>query len=166
MPNSMPGRAKRAHPSSQQSSSSYGNQQQKSDEYEFNTNDGKGLSERYEAAFIHPSALNVQANFKLVSNERLEFLGDGILQAIASAYVYEKYPSVSEGVLTDLRSSIVNKGACAKFTSELGLVKYLVIDERSTHRIREFDNAKGDLFEALGKRKKQIDRSRLIEVDG
>ncbi|MEK7160302.1 MAG: ribonuclease III [Patescibacteria group bacterium] len=65
-------------------------------------------------AFIHRSFLN-ETKEKLSSNERLEFLGDSILSFVVSSYLYKKYPEYNEGILTNIRSLLVN-------TKSLGLI--------------------------------------------
>ncbi|MDP3244890.1 MAG: ribonuclease III [bacterium] len=65
-------------------------------------------------AFIHRSFLN-ETKEKLSSNERLEFLGDSILSFVVSEYLYKKYPEYNEGILTNIRSLLVN-------TKSLGLI--------------------------------------------
>ena len=66
----------------------------------------------YEIAFIHRSATFTLPDGKKVNNERLEFLGDAILDAILSDYLFEKFPDANEGFLTKIRSRIVKQG-CA-----------------------------------------------------
>lgn len=63
------------------------------------------VPEKYTLAFIHRSSLN---EFDLPeSNERLEFLGDAVLELVATEFLYAKFPEKSEGELTDLRSALV-----------------------------------------------------------
>ncbi|HUV47262.1 MAG TPA: ribonuclease III [Candidatus Bathyarchaeia archaeon] len=60
-----------------------------------------------ETAFTHRSFLNENRNKNLISNERIEFLGDAVLELIVSLYLYQKYPQLAEGQLTLLRSQLV-----------------------------------------------------------
>jgi len=63
----------------------------------------------YQIALTHKSA-SYTINGERVNNERLEYLGDSILDAVISDYLYKKYPSEREGFLTEMRSKIVNGG--------------------------------------------------------
>jgi ribonuclease-3 len=71
-------------------------------------------------AFIHRSALNEQKEFT-ASNERLEYLGDAVLELIVSEYLYIKYPTLPEGKLTSLRSKIVQTSTLAWAATNLCL---------------------------------------------
>lgn len=75
-------------------------------------------------AFIHRSYLNESRSTK-TSNERLEFLGDSILSFLVSEYLYKKYPDLSEGELTNLRSSVVKTSTLATVAKELNLGQFL-----------------------------------------
>lgn len=79
-------------------------------------------------AFIHRSYLNESAKFT-VSNERMEFLGDSILSFLVSNYLYKKFPLVSEGELTNLRSSIVKTTTLAEVAKQLSLGEYLYLSK-------------------------------------
>lgn len=74
-----------------------------------------------EAAFIHRSFLNENAGSKLVSNERLEFLGDAILSFLVSEYLYKEFPKFEEGRLTNLRSALVRTESLASLARKLNL---------------------------------------------
>lgn len=78
-----------------------------------------------ETAFIHRSYLNEKPNFELPSNERLEFLGDAVLQLIVSEYLYKTYPAEPEGNLTNFRASIVNAKTLSEVSAEIGLGRFL-----------------------------------------
>lgn len=71
-----------------------------------------------EQAFTHRSYLN-ETKEKLSSNERLEFLGDSILSFVVSDYLYKKYPQFNEGILTNIRSLLVNTKSLALIAKEL-----------------------------------------------
>ncbi len=79
----------------------------------------------YEQAFTHSSYLAV--NKILSSNERLEFLGDAILEFIVSKYLFENYLTKPEGELTELRSQLVNKKNLFDVSYELDIQKYLIL---------------------------------------
>jgi len=70
-------------------------------------------------AFTHSSA-------GTVNNERLEFLGDAILDSVLSEYLYLNLPHAQENYLTRLRAHLVNKEALAKLASDLSLFDYLI----------------------------------------
>jgi len=61
----------------------------------------------FKQAFIHRSYIN-ESKEKMESNERLEFLGDSVISFIISSYLYKSFPEFDEGILTNLRSLLVN----------------------------------------------------------
>ena len=63
------------------------------------------------------------------NNERLEFLGDSILNLVVSAYLYDRYPQLDEGALTRLRASLVNKPTLASLARGLDLGRFLLLGE-------------------------------------
>ncbi len=65
-------------------------------------------------AFVHRSYLNENKEFPLGHNERLEFLGDAVLELVITDYLYTKYPEKNEGDMTSLRSALVNATALHK----------------------------------------------------
>jgi ribonuclease III len=81
--------------------------------------------EIYELAFTHRSASVYHGKGFSVNNERLEFLGDSILDAIVADYLFENYPNENEGFLTNLRSRVVNRQALNELALNLGLDKYI-----------------------------------------
>ena len=100
----------------------------------------------YKLAFVHKSASLKMPDGTYINNERLEFLGDAILDATVAEYLYRKFPDKPEGFLTQTRSKIVNGDSLAQLTQSLGLDKYIV-----SHAFR-FDTNKnilGDAFEAF-----------------
>jgi ribonuclease-3 len=76
-------------------------------------------------AVTHSSYANEKRMKKLSDNERLEFLGDAVLEIISSEFLYENYPDMPEGELTKLRASIVCEPTLAQCTKELNLGDYL-----------------------------------------
>jgi ribonuclease-3 len=76
-------------------------------------------------ALTHSSYANEKHMKRLSDNERLEFLGDAVLEIIASEFLYEQYPKLPEGELTKLRASIVCEPTLALCTEELKLGDYL-----------------------------------------
>ena len=75
--------------------------------------------------FIHRSYLNENIGFDLDHNERLEFLGDAVLEIIVTEYLFNNYPATPEGDLTNWRASLVNFKMLAKVACELDIEKYL-----------------------------------------
>jgi ribonuclease III len=78
-------------------------------------------------AFVHRSFLNENHNFKLGHNERLEFLGDAVLELISTEYLFNKFPERPEGDLTNIRASIVNSVSLADTGEQLEVEKYLYL---------------------------------------
>jgi len=105
-----------------------------------------GNLELYEIAFIHRSATFVLPDGKKVNNERLEYLGDAVLDAILSDYLFEKFPEANEGFLTKIRSRIVNRDVLNQLALSMGFNKILVSRINSSHLTK---NLYGDAFEAL-----------------
>lgn len=79
-------------------------------------------------AFIHRSYLN-ETKEKLTSNERLEFLGDSILSFIVSRYLYNTFTDFDEGLLTNIRSLVVNTKSLAAIAKDYNLGKYLMLSK-------------------------------------
>ncbi|HCC22176.1 ribonuclease III [Candidatus Uhrbacteria bacterium RIFOXYC2_FULL_47_19] len=77
-------------------------------------------------AFVHRSYLNEHPGFKLGHNERLEFLGDAVLELAVTEYLYEKYPN-PEGELTNWRAALVNAKTLSGVAQDLGLEEYLYL---------------------------------------
>lgn len=72
-------------------------------------------------ALTHRSYLNEIAYFPLEDNERLEFLGDAVLDFVTAEYLYHRFPELSEGRLTSLRAALVRTETLARFASDMGL---------------------------------------------
>jgi len=100
----------------------------------------------YEIAFIHRSASFTLPNGKKVNNERLEYLGDAVLDAILSDYLFEKFPDANEGFLTKIRSRIVNRDVLNQLSVSMGINKILISNISSIHLTK---NLYGDALEAL-----------------
>jgi ribonuclease-3 len=78
----------------------------------------------YEQAMTHSSYAHEKGHRRL-HNERIEFLGDAVLELIISDYLYEKYPHLSEGKLTKLRADLVCEASLARLAFTLNLGQYL-----------------------------------------
>ena len=70
-------------------------------------------------AFCHRSYLNENPDFYLNHNERLEFLGDAVLELIVTEHLYQKYPKKPEGELTNWRAALVNAKMLSKVSKDL-----------------------------------------------
>lgn len=77
--------------------------------------------ELYRLALLHKSLMNKEHNGQLVNNERLEYLGDAILGAVVAHELYIRFPSKDEGVLTKIRSRIVNRVNMNQLALQMGL---------------------------------------------
>jgi ribonuclease-3 len=82
-----------------------------------------------EQAFVHSSYLNENPEFTRSSNERLEFLGDAILDFIVAEKLYEEFPKLPEGKLTEIRASLVCRDTLAELASSLKLGDWLVFGQ-------------------------------------
>ena len=105
--------------------------------------------ELLELALTHPSASH-ERNKKLATNQRLEFLGDAVLQLFISAELYQRFPDHDEGSLSKLRALLVNREALAQRATVLKLGNELCLsrgEERTGGRNRP--SALADAFEAL-----------------
>lgn len=82
-----------------------------------------------EQAFIHRSYINENSGSRLSHNERLEFLGDAVLELAVTNYLYLKYPKCDEGELTAYRSALVNAVIIGEVAGELGMNNYLLLSK-------------------------------------
>ncbi len=78
-------------------------------------------------AFVHRSYLNENPKFYLGHNERLEFLGDAVLELVVTEELYQKYPKKPEGVLTNWRAALVNAKMLSETAKNLGLNDFLLL---------------------------------------
>jgi ribonuclease III len=101
-------------------------------------------------ALTHRSYLNEHPDEKLEDNERLEFLGDSVLDFIAAEWLYERFPEMSEGNLTRLRAGLVRNEALASYATAIGLNQILLLGKgEEEHGGRERARNLGGAFEAL-----------------
>jgi ribonuclease-3 len=84
------------------------------------------------------------------SNERLEFLGDAILNFVVGKYLFERYPTVNEGFLTTTRTKLVNGEMLASLSAQIGLGKYILLSSQiESNNGRSNKNILEDTFEAF-----------------
>lgn len=100
-------------------------------------------------AFTHRSYLN-ESREKIASNERLEFLGDAVLEILVSEYLFHRFPEYPEGKLTLLRSSIVRTETLAKAAHTQSLGKYLRMSRgEEEHGGRTNESILANTYEAV-----------------
>ena len=124
--------------------------------------------ELYKRAFVHrsytkrPQFENIAQNITIVerptdcmplkskSNERLEFLGDGVLELVTKYYLYRRFPKENEGFMTEKKIAIVKNEAIGKIALEMGLHKWLILSRHAEEKkIRTNLKKLGCLFEAF-----------------
>ncbi len=91
-------------------------------------------------AFTHRSFLNEHRDTELAHNERLEFLGDAVLELIVTEHLFSKYPGNNEGELTSYRSALVNATTLSDAASKIGMNDYLLLSKgeaKDTGRARQ-----------------------------
>ncbi|MEK9182624.1 MAG: ribonuclease III [Patescibacteria group bacterium] len=80
-------------------------------------------------AFTHRSYINENPATSLSHNERLEFLGDAVLELVVTDFLYKKYPGYTEGELTAVRSSLVNAVIISETALNIGMNDYLLLSK-------------------------------------
>lgn len=101
-------------------------------------------------ALVHRSFLNENPDFALPSNERLEFLGDALLDFVVGEYLFERFPQMDEGDLTKLRAALIMAGALAEFARSIELGDYIYLSRGEDERGgRSRVGLLSDAFEAL-----------------
>ena len=101
--------------------------------------------ELYKLALIHKSS-SIEVHGHSINNERLEFLGDAVIESITSDYLFIEYPDYNEGQLTKLRSKLVSRQSLNAIACKLGLDKHIVCC-RSINATQK--HVFGDAFEAM-----------------
>ena len=97
------------------------------------------------AALTHASG----ADHRLLSNERLEFLGDSILGFVVCEELYHQFPQMLEGELTKIKSSVVSRRTCAKISRKLGLDRFMILGKGMTGDVPVPSSLYADVFESL-----------------
>jgi len=101
-------------------------------------------------SMLHTSFVNENNFLKLISNERMEFLGDAVLELVISEYLYINFKDKNEGVLSLKRSALVREGSLAKIARRLKIQNFLILgkgERKDTGNKR--DSILSDAFEAL-----------------
>lgn len=102
--------------------------------------------ELYKLALVHRSASVKVEGGRSINNERLEYLGDAVLESIVSDYLFIEYPDKSEGFLTQTRSKIVSRQSLNSLARELGLDEMVIYNSTGNFAHKHLF---GDCFEAL-----------------
>lgn len=105
-----------------------------------------GNIELYKTALMHKSVMHRNNKGKPVNNERLEFLGDAVLDAVVGDIVYRHFPGKREGFLTNTRSKLVQRETLGKLANEMGITKLVLSSGRSQSHNSYLG---GNAFEAL-----------------
>lgn len=106
--------------------------------------------ELLQQAFKHTSYVNETHKDKLASNERLEFLGDAVLELIVSQYLYQSYPNYSEGALSRTRSQLVREESLARLARVFAFNRYIKLGQGEIKsRGYERDSILADCFESF-----------------
>lgn len=101
-------------------------------------------------AVTHRSYLNEHRGYRLEHNERLEFLGDAVLELVVTEHLYKNFPGHPEGEMTNWRAALVNGEMLAKISKRLGVEEYLMMsrgEAKDTGRARQYLLA--NAFEAI-----------------
>lgn len=102
--------------------------------------------ELYKQALLHKSIMHRNAKGKPVNNERLEFLGDAVLDAVVGDIVFHHFPGKREGFLTNTRSKLVQRNTLGKLAKEMGITRLILTSGRSQSHNSYLG---GNAFEAL-----------------
>jgi len=110
---------------------------------EFEKNTGVKFSDKglLRQAFVHRSYINENKDSGFGHNERLEFLGDAVLELVITDYLFKKYPEKTEGDMTSYRSALVNATTCAAVATKLGMNDFLILSKgeaKDTGRARQY----------------------------
>lgn len=94
-----------------------------------------------QTAFTHRSYLNENKGKVYGHNERLEFLGDAVLELVVTEFLFQKFPKKNEGDLTAFRASLVNTNTLSKISTKLGFNEFLLLsrgESKDTGRARNY----------------------------
>ena len=101
-------------------------------------------------AVLHRSYLQLSGMSQLQSNERLEFLGDSILNMLVGEKLYSMFPDAEEGQLTILRARLVNRKALAQYAKQIHLRDFMLLSNSASHAAEKgADTILADAYEAV-----------------
>jgi ribonuclease-3 len=100
-------------------------------------------------AFLHKSYINEDKKIKLSHNERLEFLGDAVLELIVTEYLYKNYEKETEGKMTAIRAALVNTESLAEAGKKLSLEEHLTLSKGEKKESKGKDHTLANTFEAV-----------------
>ncbi len=101
-------------------------------------------------ALTHPSFSNENGEPKEASNQRLEFLGDAVLELISSVFLFNRKPVIQEGVMTKVRAALVCEPTLAEAARKVNLGDYIILGKgEARERINNRDSVVSDAFEAV-----------------
>ena len=101
------------------------------------------------------------------SNQRLEFLGDGILEACAKFWIYRNFPKASEGFMTDIKINLVKNQAIGRIAQEMGLNRWMIVEKGMEAKLRNNEHQMGCLFESfLGAMYLDMNRIPVCDEEG
>jgi len=99
---------------------------------------------------VMPQPTECQVGLKSKSNDRLEFLGDGVLECITKFYLYKRFPDADEGFMTDTKIALVKNDALGQIVLDMGLEKWYIISKNAEIKNTRRNVKKlGNLFEAF-----------------
>ncbi len=104
--------------------------------------------ELYKLALIHKSASIVLEDGQHINNERLEFLGDAVIESVSSDYLFIEFPDKNEGFLTQLRSKMVSRQSLNSVAKRIGLDDHVITNSSSSNSTSQ-KHIYGDAFEAM-----------------
>ena len=102
--------------------------------------------ELYKLALIHKSASLVLDDGRQINNERLEYLGDAVIEAVTSDYLYIEFPDEQEGFMTQMRSKIVSRQSLNGIAERMGLSQHIISHSNGSFTQKHIY---GDAFEAM-----------------
>lgn len=100
-------------------------------------------------ALTHRSYLNENRSWPYHNNERLEFLGDAVLEMVVSDFLYKNYPDFEEGELTALRAKLSNTQSLLEAANKLELNKYLLLSKGEAKSLNPNSHLLANAFEAI-----------------
>ena len=103
----------------------------------------------YRLAFTHKSKSEESVGDYHLNNERLEYLGDAVLELVIGDFLFRTYPTQAEGFLTEMRSRIVSRASLNRLAQKLGFDDYIRYKHENTQSGNSFISLGGNVFEAL-----------------